>query len=209
MSNRDVFINCPFSADYRHHFLAIVFATIRSGFEPRCALENDDGGEIRFEKICRIISQCRYGIHDISKTEPDPESNLPRFNMPLELGLFLGATRFGSKVQKEKKVLILDREQFRYQRFISDIAGQDIKSHKGEVDQLIQRVATWFRDDVGPNMDGVTPPIPGGRAIASEFSSFQATLPAFAAAKRLDVDELTFRDLLVIMPAWIVETSGA
>ena len=70
MNDRDVFINCPFSPDYSRHFQAIVFAVIRSGFTPRCARENDDGGEVRFDKICRIISESRYGIHDISKTEP-------------------------------------------------------------------------------------------------------------------------------------------
>jgi len=32
--------------------------------------------------------------HDISRTELN-EHSLPRFNMPLELGLFLGASRFG------------------------------------------------------------------------------------------------------------------
>ena len=91
MNERDVFINCPFSPDYHGYFEAIVFAVARSGFTARCARENDDGGEVRFEKICRIIAESRYGIHDISKTEPDPGSGLPRFNMPLELGLFLGA----------------------------------------------------------------------------------------------------------------------
>ncbi len=50
--------------------------------------------------------------------------SLPRFNMPLELGIFLGAKRFGSQKQKQKNGLILDREKYRYQSFCSDIAGQ-------------------------------------------------------------------------------------
>lgn len=53
--NRQVFINCPFSYDYQNFFYAIMFTVIRSGYEPRCALEADDGSENRFEKICRII----------------------------------------------------------------------------------------------------------------------------------------------------------
>lgn len=105
MSERDVFINCPFSIDYQGFFEAIVYAVVRSGFTPRCARENDDGGEVRIDKICRIIAESRYGIHDISKTEPDPGSGLPRFNMPLELGLFLGARKFGGKNTCRRRAL--------------------------------------------------------------------------------------------------------
>src|ERR1700730_7420898 len=95
--HRDVFINCPFDAEYRLFFWATVFVILRSGFQARCALETDDSSENRFEEICKIISDCRYGIHDICRrTELDPKSTLPRFNMPLELGLFLGAKRFGN-----------------------------------------------------------------------------------------------------------------
>ena len=110
MKPRDVFINCPFSDDYREHFRAIVFTVIRSGFTPRCARERDDAGEVRYEKICRIIGECAFGIHDISKTELDAGTGLPRFNMPFELGLFLGATKYGSRSVKRKATLILDRE---------------------------------------------------------------------------------------------------
>lgn len=140
MNERDIFINCPFSANYQGFFEAIVFAVARSGFKPRCARENDDGGEVCFEKICRIIAESGYGIHDISNTEPDPGSGLPRFNMPLELGLFLGAHRFGGKKHSRKKSLILDRDDHRYQTFISDIAGQDIHSHHSGVGRLIEQI---------------------------------------------------------------------
>lgn len=202
MSDRDVFINCPFSTDYQECFEAIVYAVVRSGFTPRCARENDDGGEVRIDKICRIIAESRYGIHDISKTEPDPVSGLPRFNMPLELGLFLGARKFGGRKHVQKKSLILDRQMHRYQKFISDIAGQDIHFHDGEAGQLIEQVATWLRDvaqDLG---------VPGGRAIAAEFKRFRNDLPGIAASKRLEPDELTFKDLTAIAATWILADSG-
>ena len=202
MNARDVFINCPFSDDYRDHFRAAVFAVVRAGFTPRCARENDDGGEVRIDKICRIIAESRYGLHDISKTEPDPGSGLPRFNMPLELGLFLGARRWG-RGQAGKKALILDRDPYRYQTFMSDIGGQDIHAHGGEVGRLIEGVSTWLRDEARD------PDVPGGRAIAAEFERFQAELPVIAAAKRLEMDELTFKDLTAIAAAWIVADSGA
>lgn len=201
MSERDVFINCPFSSDYDEHFQAITFTAQRSGFRPRCARENDDGGEVRIAKILRIIGECPYGIHDISKTEPDPASGLPRFNMPLELGLYLGARAFGGRAQKRKKLLILDREAHRYQRFISDIGGQDIHAHGGEVSRTILRIATWLRDEARD------PNVPGGRAIAVEFTRFRADLPALVALKQLEVDELTFTDLRTLIAEWIVATN--
>jgi len=104
-SNRDVFINCPFDAEYKQLFYAIVFTVIRSGFRARCALETDDASENRFAKICSIIKDCRYGVHDISRTEADGNPPLPRFNMPLELGVFLGAKSYGGPAQKNKRCI--------------------------------------------------------------------------------------------------------
>ena len=197
MSERDVFINCPFTADYQDHFRAIVFTVLRSGFQPRCAREADDAGEIRFDKICRIIRDSSYGIHDISKTEPD-DSGLPRFNMPLELGLFLGAKRFGAADQRSKKALVLDREPYRYQAFISDIAGQDIHAHGGEVNALIGEVATWLREEVRD------PQVPGGRAIAADYDRFRRLIPDICAMRRLEPEEITFNDYRVMAAEWIV-----
>jgi hypothetical protein len=89
-----VFVNCPFDSEYEPIFHAIVFSIHDCGYVARCALEADDSGDVRIEKILAIIDQCKLGIHDISRTELN-EHSLPRFNMPLELGLFLGASRFG------------------------------------------------------------------------------------------------------------------
>jgi hypothetical protein len=108
--NRDVFVNCPFDADFKPLFNAIVFTVIRSGFRVRCALETDNAAENRFAKICTIIKDCAYGIHDISRTEVDGDPPLPRFNMPLELGVFLGARQLGTASQRSKRCVIYDRE---------------------------------------------------------------------------------------------------
>jgi hypothetical protein len=74
----------------------------------------------------------------------DETHRLPRFNMPLELGLFLRATKFGEGGQENKRCLILDRESYRYQKYISDIAGQDIKSHDDRPEVAIRKVRDWF-----------------------------------------------------------------
>ena len=128
--NDSVFVNCPFDAEYEPIFHAIVFAIHDCGYVARCALEAYDSGDVRIEKILDIIDQCKLGIHDISRTELT-EHSLPRFNMPLELGLFLGARRW-ERGKTKKIALILDLEPHRYQIFCSDIAGQDIQVHRKE-----------------------------------------------------------------------------
>ena len=162
-------------------------------------METDDGAENRFAKIQAIVEQCRYGIHDLSRTESDGNPPLPRFNMPLELGLFIGARRYGDHEQKRKSVLILDVEPYRYQRFISDIAGQDIRAHGGEPARAIEAVATWLR------IQSRSTTIPGGRRIAEEFEQFRERLPDVLAARQLYIEEMTFGDFVAIVAAWITE----
>jgi hypothetical protein len=199
--NRKVFVNCPFDADYQPLFRAAVFTVARSGFDPRCALETDDASENRFEKICGIIRECRYGIHDISRTELDPKSNLPRFNMPFELGLFLGARRFGSKTQRQKRCIVFDCDRYRFQAYISDISGQDIHAHGGDVTILIVDLASWLRDQ------SRRPNVPGGRVIAAEFATFQQALPEICAKRQLVQEELTFGDYADMVAQYVAEAT--
>lgn len=194
---RDVFVNCPFDAAYKPIFNAIVFTVFRCGFRARCALEADDSADNRFSKICGIIDQCRYAVHDISRTETDGDPPLPRFNMPLEVGLFLGAKRFGGARQKDKRCIIFDREQYRYQRFISDIAGQDIHAHGGNEVTLITELAAWFRAQTGVKN------VPGGQIIATEYEIFRKSLPAICAARGLRVEEMTFADYADIVVEYL------
>src|ERR1039457_1436875 len=95
-----VFLNCPFDDEYKEIFNAIVFTILYCGFYVRCAKENSDTIEVRIDKIFKIIRECKYGIHDISRVELNT-SNLPRFNMSLELGIFMGCKEFGD--DKDKK----------------------------------------------------------------------------------------------------------
>lgn len=198
--NRNVFINCPFDTQYKILFRATIFTILRSGFKPRCALEVDDSSENRLDKICGIIEDCRYGVHDISRTARDRVSRLPRFNMPLELGIFFGAKRFGPG-HEAKQCAIFDTEPYRYQKFISDIAGQDIHAHGNDPDQLITALAAWLR---GQSRDLK---IPGGKKIGQEFRSFLVSLPAICRRRELSVSELTFGDLVDLSAVYIAETA--
>ena len=121
---KGVFLNCPFDRSYEPILHAVSFAVCSAGLAPRCALEADDATENRLDKLFRIVGECDYGIHDISRTEPDPVYALPRFNMPLELGIFLGAKHFGGRQQKKKVCLILARELYAHQKFLSDLGDR-------------------------------------------------------------------------------------
>ncbi len=110
---------------------------------PRCAPQIDDAGQVRIEKILVIVRGCRVGVHNVSRTELAPAHQLPRYNIPFELGLFGGATRFRNLEKRRKVCLILDRERYRFERFISDISGQDIAARQSELDGTIQALRTW------------------------------------------------------------------
>ena len=155
----NVFINCPFVNDYLILRNALLFAIFDCGFIPRCTLEEDDSGNVRFNKIQKIISECRFGVHDISRTELDQETQTPRFNMPFELGVFLGAKLFGNRQQKGKVCLVLDREKYRYQTFLSDIFGHDIRSHENKPENVIRHIRNWLNNASGRKT------IPGGRRL--------------------------------------------
>lgn len=184
----DVFVNCPFDDPYRPMFNAIVFTVIRSGYRARCAFETDNALENRMSKICGIIGECKFSIHDISRTEVSENTRLPRFNMPLELGIFIGSQQFGSKDHRKKSCVVYDTIPFRYQSFISDIGGQDIHYHHGRVEDLIADLSTWLRHLPGGTHAG------GGQSILREYRAFQELIPELCRPKRLQVEELVFQD---------------
>lgn len=192
-----IFFNCPFDQSYKPIIDALVFAAFDCGYVPRCALEIDDGGEVRVEKIIRMVKSCRLGVHDISRTELDPENRLPRFNMPFELGLFVGAARFGPPEQKRKVCLILDRDRYRFQKFISDIAGQDIAAHANEPEEAIKALRKWLSSVNGQLT------LPGGMSIVKRYRRFREQLPDILAALEIESDEATFSDYANFVGSWL------
>ncbi|WP_420128968.1 hypothetical protein [Longimicrobium sp.] len=193
-------MNCPFDAAYRPLFEALVFAIHDCGFEARCALEAEDSGELRMRKIKRIIRECEYGIHDISHVQLNAKDGLPRFNVPLELGLFLGAQEYGAGSQKQKRSLILDAEPDRYHRFCSDIAGQDIRAHGGEPAGAIAAVRAMLSTALDGNAR-----LPGAATICSRFTRFRADLPRICRQLHVKVAELQFMELRSFVMEWLAE----
>ena len=192
-----VFVNCPFDSDYKPLFDAIVFAITDLGFIARSAREEDDLGDFRLAKIQRIIEACKYGVHDISAVKLDGKHQLPRFNMPLELGLFLGCKRYGGRSHQNNVSLILDSDAYRYQIFISDIAGQDIHSHNNDVATAIRELRAWLAT-VSKRKQ-----LPGGKDIFDRYGRFQADLPALCAELKLQPAGITFKDWRQMIADWL------
>ena len=182
-----VFINCPFDDDFKPLFRALVFAIHDCGFVARCAFEDIGAEETRLAKLIRIINECKYGIHDISRVELGMKNNLPRFNMPFESGLFWGCFEYGNNRQKAKKIMILDSIAFRYQQTLSDIAGQDIKVHEDDPKKMIDIVRTWL----GNKTDKL---LPGGEEMWKHYQEFEGDLPAICANLSITLDEMISSD---------------
>ena len=197
----DVFINCPFDKDYAPQFEALIFGVLACGFRPRSARELDDGGQTRIEKLYGIIGECRYGVHDLSRTQLDTVHDLPRFNMPLELGIFLGAKQFGGDAHKTKRCLILDIEPYRYQRFISDLAGMDIADHGGEVERTLIRLRNWLANVSRRRL-------PGGQDLVAAYRRFTAAAPKAFKSQGLDPSNIPYVDFEQIVTSWLAAERG-
>jgi len=195
-----VFINCPFDQDYWPLFEALVFSLVDAGFTPRCALEAPDSGEARIWRIRDLIKGSRYSVHDISRVELSQE--LPRFNMPFELGFDLGCRVFGSGRDRQKRSLILDSKRYRYQQLLSDIAGQDIRAHEGSPDRIIEVVRNWLRSTSGRRE------IPGPVAIKKRFIAFSDQLPEFCDRLNLERHDIQFAEYVDMARSWIESIKG-
>lgn len=192
-----VFINVPFDRRYKKLFDALVFAVHDCGFVARGAREQADSSQVRLDKLFEIIGECRFGIHDLSRVTLDSANRLPRFNMPLELGIFLGAKRFGGGRHATKSCLILDRDQYRYQIFCSDIAGQDIRAHGNDVAQAVRAVREWLRTASRRN------DLRGPADMANRYVRFRGELPAICKLARLEARDLGFLDYRTLVEAWV------
>lgn len=181
----------------------MVFTIIASGYHPRCALDATDGAEIRVGKIATMIGACDWGIHDLSRVEID-DGGVPRFNMPMELGIHLGARLLGEARHRRKRALILDAERHRYDAALSDISGQDIEAHGNDPDRAIGCVRNWLSEHRSHNAS----PLPGAAALQADYRLFQAEVRDLLAPRRLDPDHLTHSDFLFAVRDWFAARAG-
>src|SRR5207253_3955945 len=111
----------------------------------------------------------------------------------------LGAKELGHGHQKKKCCLILDKEDYRYQKFISDLSGNDIKSHRNNCKKIICCVRDWLSNF---SRAGVMPG-PGGSEIYRRFGDFMKALPEMCRQAPIKQSELTFNDYTQLITTWI------
>lgn len=186
--DRCLFVNCPFDDHFKPLFDAIVFTAAACGLTVRSALEVSDSGEVRLQKIVRLIEGSRFSVHDLSRIELDTTSQLPRFNMPIELGIALGMKWLGRKALRNHAMLVLDSERYRYQTFASDLAGTDIAAHGNRPAAAIAATRNFLSTHLSE--------LPTDDAIIALYDIFERSLPNLARLARQKVAQMTFIDRL-------------
>jgi hypothetical protein len=193
---KNVFINCPFDEDYNSLLRPMLFTVISLGFIPRIAKERESSNEQRISKIKELINS----IHDISRMQANKEGDFARMNMPFELGLDFGCKEYGQGEHRDKKCLILDKEQYRYRIALSDISGSDINSHSEEPDRLVRVIRNWFINN-GSRSNLSSPTV-----IWDSFNTFMADFYAKRKEEGHNEDDLQMmpvKELISYMRSWL------
>lgn len=197
MNVKNVFINCPFDNLYFTLLKPLLFTLIYIELDPQIS-ETSDSGEVRLHKIKDLMSNSKFSIHDLSRMDSIKKNDLPRFNMPFECGIDFGIKLSNPQLFRDKKFLILEKEQYRYQKVISDISGNDIKSHKNDPEQIIKVVRDWFK----PTMNN----IPMYKEIWLAYNEFDFDYEEILTESGYDpkdINSITFSDILENMNIWI------
>jgi hypothetical protein len=163
---RNVFINCPFDAEYFPLLKPLLFAVLHLGFTPRIALERSDSGEQRIQKICELIRASQFSIHDLSRLQAGRKNEFYRLNMPFELGIEYGCRHFAVDHLRDKRCLILEKGRFDFMKALSDLSGVDIKNHGSDPARLVRCVRDWFVETAGLRR------VEGSTAIWYEYNLF-------------------------------------
>jgi hypothetical protein len=166
----NVFINCPFDEEYKSLLRPLLFTVVYLGCNPRLASERLNSAENRVDKICELIYESKYGIHDLSRLKSDEVDEIYRLNMPFELGVDYGTREHGSEEMETKKCLILEENPYEYKKALSDLSGVDIKNHNNEADEIVRSVRDWFYETAG--FDEADYP----KVIWNQFNDFTADL---------------------------------
>ena len=141
ITNKNVFINCPYDDDYKDMMYIIIFLVAKFGCVPLIAAENAESSD-RMTKILALIKDSFIGIHDISRMEHTSDKPLARFNMPFELGIDYAHKYYCH--DGNKKLLILQEKQFLSKKALSDLSGVDIEAHNDKIGELTKIIRSFF-----------------------------------------------------------------
>lgn len=153
---KNVFVNCPFDEAYMPLLRPVLFVILDLGMKPKIALESLNSGRSRIDKILTLIRESKYGIHDLSRLQAEKAGEFYRLNMPFELGVDVGCQLFGDGELRQKRCLILEKEKYRYQAAISDLANSDIVAHADSPEMAARHVRNWLNNEAKLRAPGAT-----------------------------------------------------
>ena len=146
-----VFINCPLDEEYKLLLRPMLFTLVYVGLVPRLASDTSDSHEQRIEKILRLIKECKYSIHDLSRLKSERANEFSRLNMPFELGIEYGCRRIAKNHLRTKRSLIFEKTRYDIQKALSDLNGVDVKCHNNKPAQIVRALQHWLIETVGLN----------------------------------------------------------
>lgn len=120
--------------------------------------------------------------------------------MPLELGIFMGAKKYGRPLQREKRLLIFDTDPYRYQKFISDLAGMDIHAHGAAPETALVETRHWLTNVSRRQLLGE-------QDLRTRYRAFRTELPDLASKLGLNPSQLTYMDFEIILTGWLESRS--
>ena len=202
---RQVFVNCPYDEAYLPLLRVLVFTIHACGFRARLAVEEINSAKPRLQRIIELIRECKLGIHDLSRVQNSGGGELPRFNMPFECGVFVGAQTFGAPRQRKKAFLLLEADAHRHQKTLSDAAGLDPRLHHNRSDALVACIRDFLAGHITPR------PL-GSAHLISLYGEFDAAYPALAERFGHEASQLrrleTFADWRWIMADWLAHRAA-
>jgi hypothetical protein len=132
-----VFLNIPYDDQFEKLYLAYVVGLTQLGLDIHVTLAVPNQG--RLKRIVRLVQSSNVSIHDLSRTEIS--RGVPRFNMPLELGL---ALHHSHVTGGRHRVYIFEKKPHRALRSTSDINGIDPHIHRGTVKGVMSCLRNIF-----------------------------------------------------------------
>lgn len=122
------FLNIPYDRRYESLYLAFIAGLSGFGLVPRATVEIPTSDR-RLDRIVKLIRDCRYSFHDLSRVQLDRvRPSTPRFNMPFELGL---AVDLALSANSKHEWFVFESKAHRLQKSLSDLNGTDPHIHDG------------------------------------------------------------------------------
>ena len=157
--DQHVFLNVPFDKQYQPLFIALITGLTALGRKPHCVLEVPSAGQSRLDRTYRLLASCESSVHDLSWVGRFGKFQLPRFNMPFELGM-----AFALAQDRSHKFFVLERQRYRLQVSLSDLNGLDPHIHGGTQAGVLRCLLDCFGTPAG------TPPFSLLRTLASRLN---------------------------------------